>query len=139
MDSPKNQLRKNSYSLITKTRKKNKFRSSTVMVLKMLFFGIKNVLYLKKMFVFQEKIMIFPWKSNIFDTLSILNLNPNEKNNTFSKSVGFFYTKNFFLVCSLSRPNFLRGGFDSNLTDRNRCFECFIYPSGNKNNNEIQI
>jgi hypothetical protein len=36
------------YTLKTKTRKKNKFRSSTVIGLKMIFFRIKNVLYLKK-------------------------------------------------------------------------------------------
>jgi hypothetical protein len=35
------------YTLKTKTRKKNKFRSSTVIVLKMIFFWKKNVLYLK--------------------------------------------------------------------------------------------
>jgi hypothetical protein len=39
------------------------------------------------MFFLQEQIMICSWKSNIFDTFAVLNLNPNEKKNTFSKSV----------------------------------------------------
>jgi hypothetical protein len=78
------------YTLKTKTWKKNKFRSSTVMVLKMFFFGIKNVLNLKEMFFFQEQIMICAWKSNIFYTFTVLELNTNEKKNSFSKSVEYF-------------------------------------------------
>jgi hypothetical protein len=70
-------------ALKTKTRKKNKLRSSI---------GIKNILLKiwKKMLFFREKIMICTCKSNIFDTFSVLDLNPNEKKNTFSKSVGLF-------------------------------------------------
>jgi hypothetical protein len=49
-------------------------------------FWNQNVLYLKKMFFFQEHIMIWTWKSNIFDTFSVLDLNSNKKNN-FSKIV----------------------------------------------------
>jgi hypothetical protein len=57
--------------------------------------GAKDVLFLeskmfficKKMFFFQEQIMICSWKSNIFDPFSVLDLNPNEKKNTISKSV----------------------------------------------------
>jgi hypothetical protein len=38
------------------------------------------------MFFFQEQIMIFAWKSNIFDPFSVLDLNPNEIKEQFSKS-----------------------------------------------------
>jgi hypothetical protein len=42
------------------------------MVLKMFFFEIKNAFYLKKMFFFQEQIMICAWKCNIFYPFSVL-------------------------------------------------------------------
>jgi hypothetical protein len=46
--------------------------------------GAKDVLFLEsKMFFSQEQIMICAWKSNIFNTFSVLDLNPNEKKNTF--------------------------------------------------------
>jgi hypothetical protein len=81
------------YTLKTKTRKKNNFRSSTVMVIKMFFFWNQKCSLFEKMFFFQEQIMISTWKSYISDTFSVLDLNPNEKWNTFSKSLRFFRQK----------------------------------------------
>jgi hypothetical protein len=59
--------------------------------------GAKDVLFLEsKMFFLQEQIMVCARKSNIFDTFSVLNLNPNEKKNTFSKSVIIFFAGQTF-------------------------------------------
>jgi hypothetical protein len=75
------------FSVKTKTQKKNKFRSSTVIVLKMFFFWNQKCCLFEKKIFFQEKIMICAWKSNIFDTFSVLDLTPNEKKNAYSRSV----------------------------------------------------
>jgi hypothetical protein len=64
--------------------------------------GAKYVLFLEpkcSLFqinvLFQEQIMICAWKSNIFDTFLVLDLNPNEKKNTFSKSVAILWPDSY--------------------------------------------
>jgi hypothetical protein len=64
------------------------------------FFGIKNVLYLKKKNPFSGINHDLYLKSNIFDTFSVLDQNPNEKKITFPKSIRKFlkFSISFFLV-----------------------------------------
>jgi hypothetical protein len=64
----------NSYTLKTKTQKKNKFRSSSVMVLKMFFFWNQKCALFENMFFFGDQIMIISSKSNIFDTFLFNNI-----------------------------------------------------------------
>jgi hypothetical protein len=72
-------------TLETKTRKKNKFRSSTVMVLKMFFFE-------SKMF-FIGKTVPFSWFFLEKITFSIHDLNANEKKNTFRLDFSILWRK----------------------------------------------
>jgi hypothetical protein len=44
----------------------------------------------------EKKNQSFAWKSNIFDTFSVLELNPNEKKNTFSRSVSLIIDDGYF-------------------------------------------
>jgi hypothetical protein len=76
---------RSSFTCTLKTKIQVQFRNDAKDVLFLwskMFFIWNNVL-------FQEQIMICAWKSNIFDTFSVLDLSPNEKKNTIYKSVAF--------------------------------------------------